>query len=105
MKQDQLPISACEGKPIISALRCDNCSQLDIQLRVTLIELSSVKLIIEILKEEIKILKQTSHINLNPGNTWLTAKSSNLRSPATVRQSKEVHGISTHHMPTTANRF
>jgi hypothetical protein len=72
---------------------------------VTLNELSSVKLIIEILSEEIKILKQTSHINLNPGTTWSTAKSSNPRSPTTVRQPKEVHGISTHYMPTTANRF
>jgi len=73
-KQDRLPISACEGKPKISALRCDNCSQLDNQLKVTLNELSSVKLIIEILNEEIKILKQTSYTNLNPDNTWLTVK-------------------------------
>jgi hypothetical protein len=104
-RQDRLPISTCERKPKISALRCDNCSQLDNQLKVTLNELSSVKLIIEILNEEIKIWKQTFHINLNPGTTWSTAKSSNPRSPTTVRQPKEVHGISIHCMPTTSNRF
>jgi len=56
-KQNQLLNSACEGKPKISAVQCDNCSQLDNQLRAALIELSSVKLITEILNEEIKILK------------------------------------------------
>jgi hypothetical protein len=104
-RQDRLPIGACEGKPKISALRCDNCSQLDNQLKVTLNELSSAKLIIEILNEEIRILKQTSHVNLIPGTTWLTAKPSNLRSSTTVRQPKEVLGNSTHYLPTTANRF
>jgi hypothetical protein len=104
-RQDRLPISACEGKTKIGALRCDNCSKLDNQLKVTLNELSSAKLIIEILNEEIKILKQTSHTNLNPGTTWLTAKPSNPCSSTTVRQPKEVLRISTHHLPTTANRF
>jgi hypothetical protein len=49
-----------------------------------------VKLITEILNEEM-ILKQTSHINFNPVNTWSAAKSSNSRRPTTVRPSKEVH--------------
>jgi len=81
----------CEVEPKISALQCDNCSQLDNQLKLALNELSSVKLITEILNKEIKILKQTSHINFNPGNTRSTAKSSNSRRPATVLPSKEVH--------------
>jgi hypothetical protein len=104
-KQDRLLISACEGKPKISALGCDKCSQLDNQLKVTLNELSSVKLIMEILNEEIKILKQTSSANLNPDNTWGTAKPSTSRSSTTDRQPKEVHGIYTQYMPITVNRF
>ena len=73
-KQDRLPKSVCEAKPRISALQCDSCSQLDNQLKLALNELNLVKLITEILNEEIKILKQTSHINFNTGNTWSTAK-------------------------------
>ena len=80
-KQDWLPNSVCEVEPKISALQCDNCSQLDNQLKLALNELSSVKLITEILNKEIKILKQTSRINFNPSNTWSTAKSSDSRSP------------------------
>ena len=63
--QDWLSNRAREGKPKISALQCDNCSQPDNQLKVALNELSSVKLITEILNEEIKILKQISHSNLH----------------------------------------
>jgi len=100
MKQDQLPNNVCEAKPKISALWCDSCSQLDNQLKLALNELSSVKLITEILNEEIKILKQTSNINFNPGNTWSTTKSSNSRRPATVRPPKEVH--TTHGVPVTS---
>jgi len=64
----------CEVKPTISDLQCDNCSQLDNQQKLALNELSSVKLITEILNEEIKILKQKSYINFNSGNTRSTAK-------------------------------
>jgi len=59
-----------------------------------------VKLIVEILNEEIKILKQTSYINFNPGNTWSTAKSSSSGCPATVLPSREVHA--THGIPVTS---
>ena len=83
----------CEAKSKISTLQCDSCSQLDNQLKLALNDLSSVKLITEILNEEIKILKQTSHINFNLGNTWSTAKSINSRHPSTVQPSKEVHTI------------
>jgi len=55
-KQDRLPNSECKVEPKISALQCDNCSQLDNQLKLALNELSSVKLITEILNEEIKIV-------------------------------------------------
>jgi len=92
--------SACEENPKTSAVQCDNCSQLDNQLKVALNDLSSVKLITEILNEKIKILKQTSRINFNLSNTWSTAKSSNSCSPTTVQPSKEVH--TTHGIPITS---
>ena len=109
-KQDRLPNNVCEAKPKISALQCDSCSELDNQLKLALNELSSVKLITEILNEEIKILKQTSHINFNPGNTWSTTKSSNSRCPATVRPPKEVHAthgirVTSQHAVPVANQY
>ena len=100
MTQDRLPNNVCEAKPKISALQCDSCSHLDNQLKLSLNELSSVKLITEILNEEIKILKQTSHINFNIGNTWSTTRSSNSSRPATVRPPIEVH--TTHGIPVTS---
>jgi len=96
-KQDQMLVSACEGKPTTSSLQCCNCSQLENQLKEARNELSSVKLITEILNEEIKILKQSSHIDSNAGNSWSIAKSSNSRGSSTARPSKEVH--STHGIP------
>jgi hypothetical protein len=62
-KQDQTLDSACEGKPKTSSLQCCNCSQLENLLKEALNELRSVKLITEILNEEMKIVKQTSHID------------------------------------------
>ena len=59
-----------------------------------------MKLITEILNEEIKILKQSSYINFNPGNTRSTAKSSNSGCPTTVLPSREVH--TTHGIPVTS---
>ena len=59
-KQDRLPNCVCEVEPKISALQCDNCSQLHNQLKLALNERSSVKLITEILNE-IKILKHISY--------------------------------------------
>ena len=61
-------------------------------------ELSSTKLIIKLLQTE-----GDTHNNLNPSDTWSTTKLNNSRSSTAVRQPKEVHGISTHYMPTTAN--
>ena len=55
----------CDGKLKASSLQCRNCYQLKNQLKETLNELSSVKLIAEILNEEIKSLKQTSNTDSN----------------------------------------
>jgi hypothetical protein len=66
-------------------------------LKDTLSEISTVKLITEILEEEIKLLKQTSHNDSNTGGPWLNAKSRNPRSPTIVELPKEVH--TTHGIP------
>ena len=58
-KQDQLRNKVLEINPKINAIQCDNCSQLDNQLKIDLNELSSVKLITAILNEEMKTLKLT----------------------------------------------
>jgi hypothetical protein len=70
-------------------------------LKEALNELSSVKLITEILNEEIKFLEQTSHIDSNAGSSWSIAKSRNSRGVTTVPPSREVH--TTHVIP-VANR-
>jgi hypothetical protein len=69
--------SACEGKPKIYLHQCSNCSQLEIQLKVALKELSSVKLIMGILNEEIKFMKHISPIDSNASNSWPMSKSRN----------------------------
>jgi hypothetical protein len=55
-----------------------------------------VKLITEILNDEMKLLKQTSHNVSNTGGPWINAKSRNPRGPAIFQQPIEVpttHGI------------
>jgi len=69
--------STCEGKPKVKAHKCSNCPQLENQLKEALNELSSVKLIMDILYEEIKFLKQTSPKDCNANNSWLIPKSKN----------------------------
>ena len=100
----------CDGKPKASSLQCHNCSQLENQLKEALNELSSVKLIANILNEEIKSLKQTSNTDSYTGNSWLCAKPNISRDLTTVQPPKEVH--STHGIPFTcryavpvANRY
>jgi hypothetical protein len=52
--------STCEGKLSISSQQCCNCRKLENQLKEALNELSSEKLIMEILNDEINYLKQIS---------------------------------------------
>ena len=94
-----MPNSACEGKPKTSAVQCDNCSQLDNQLKVALNELSSVKLITDILNEEIQFLKHISPIDSNAVNSWLMSKSRNSSDLTTLWPSKVTH--STYVTPVT----
>ena len=50
-----------EDKGQIVSQRCCNCDKLENQLKVMLNELTSVKLIVEFLKDEIKFLKQKAY--------------------------------------------
>ena len=69
-----------------------------------------MKLITEILNDEIKLLKQMSHNDFNTDGPWINAKSRNPCSPAIVQQPKEA--LTTHGIPvayqfalTVANRY
>jgi hypothetical protein len=53
-KEDRMLNSACEEQPKSSSLQCCNCCNLDNQLKDPLNGLTSVKLITEILNEDIK---------------------------------------------------
>jgi len=77
MKCEWRSDSACAGKPKINLHQCSNCSQLENQLNEALNELSSVKLITDILNEEIQFLKHISPIDSNAVNSWLMSKSRN----------------------------
>ena len=89
----------CDGKLKASSVQCRNRSQLENQLKETLNELSSVKLIAEILNEEIKSLNKYLNTDPNSGNSWLCAKPSNSHYLTTVQPPKEVN--TTHGFPFT----
>jgi hypothetical protein len=101
-KSESMSVSACEGKRLISSQQCCNCRQLENQLKEALNELSSVKLIVEILNKEIKFLKEISPSDSNADNSWSIAKSSNSHGLTTSRLSKEKH--ITHEIP-AATRY
>jgi len=60
------------------------------QLKELLNELSSVKLIMDILYEEIKFLKQTS-IDSNANNSWSVPKSRNSSGLTVFQPTNETH--------------
>jgi len=78
-------ISACTSQPAKNSLYCSKCYELETQLKDTLSELSSVKLITEILNEENKVLKQASHNDANTNSPWLHPRSSGPYGPAIVQ--------------------
>ena len=99
-----------EGKSILSSHQCCNCIQLENQLKETWSELSSVKLTVEILNEEIKSLEQISPTDSNADSSWSVAKSSTSRGLTTLWPSKDKH--TSHVIPPTtwyavpvANRY
>jgi hypothetical protein len=79
----------CDEKLDTSHQQCNNCYHLEHQLKDVQSELSSLKLIVEILNEEIKTLKQTSNPATNNGNPWLYAKPTKSQEPAISQQRKE----------------
>jgi len=95
LSRERKTISTCTGEQSTDLLYCGKCSELEIQLKDTLSELSSVKLITEMLNSEIKLLKQTSQNDSNIRGPWIHA-TRNPRSPATALQLEEdrtTHGI------------
>jgi hypothetical protein len=86
--------SACDGISKLSSYQCCNCIQLESQLKETLNELRSVKLIVEILNDEIKFLKQISPTDSYADPSWATAKMSNSCARTTLRPSKGKHTMS-----------
>ena len=91
-----------EDKGQIVSQRCCNCDQLENQLKVTLNELTSVKLIVEFLKHEIEFLKQKSPTDSSVDTSWLSAKSINSCGPTTLQSYKD--NLSAKRSP-TANRY
>jgi hypothetical protein len=97
--REQRTIRTCTGEQSTDSLYCSKCSELEIQLKDSLSELSSVKLITVMLNSEIKLLKQTSHNDSNTGDPWIHV-TRNPRSPANALQPKEdrtAHGIPVAH--------
>jgi len=107
---ERKPISACSSQPAKNSLYCFKCYELETQLKDTLSELSSVKLITEILNEESKVLKQAPHKDATTNSPWLHPRSRDPHGPAIVQPPIVVpttHGIpvaSQYALP-VANRF
>jgi len=93
------PNIMCSNKPANNSLYCGKCNELETQLKDTSNELSSLKLIIEILNEEIKALKQTPNNDANTNRPWANARTRAPRGPAIVQPHKEAP--TTHGIPTT----
>jgi uncharacterized protein (DUF342 family) len=69
--EDYKSTSTYAGKLRSSSIQCRKCVQLEeAQLQEAHNELSSVKLITDILSEECKSLKQSFHVNPNADNLW-----------------------------------
>jgi len=104
------PNITCSNKLANSSLYCGKCYELETQLTDTSNELSSVKLIIDILNEEIKALKQTPNNDAYTNRPWANARTRGPRGPAIVQLHKEVpttHGIPTtdHYAIPVTNRY
>jgi len=82
------PISTYAEKLKSGPNPCGKCAQSESQLQAALDELNSVKLINNILHEEIKLLTQSSYEVSNDINSWTIAKPSR---STTTRTSKTTH--------------
>jgi len=91
--------STCTRKPARSSSYCCKCLDLETQLKDTLSELSSMKLITDILNEENKELKQATRNDAITNGTWIDARSRGPHGPAIVQPPNVAP--STHEIPTT----
>jgi lysophospholipase L1-like esterase len=100
-RQEYVLDNVCEDKSKICTYECYKCSLLERQLKETLNELNSMKLITSILSEEIKTLKQTPITDICD-NSWTTVESRNSHRQTTFQPSSAVNLI--HKFP-VANRY
>jgi len=103
--------STCTTKnPTRTSTDCCKCLDLETQLKDTLRELGSVKLISEILNKENQALKQTSHNDASTNNTWINARSRGPRGtafdqlPKIAPTAHDIPVTSQYQLP-TANRY
>ena len=95
-EHDQKANSVGAKKPMVTSSQCSNCLKLENQLKETLNNLSTMKLILEILNKEIKPTRSTLHIGYNTNNSWVMAKTNSLPSSTYIQPSKSkrsTHGI------------
>jgi len=85
-------------------------TQLESQLQETLYELNSMKLITNILKEDLKSLKQSVYLDHNTGNSWISVKPSYSRDPMASRSPESTHSYlgttnTSQYIVPTSNRY
>ena len=92
--------------------QCRNCVKRENKLKETTNNLSSMTLISEILGEEIRDMKQETHVvsNINNDNRWQSVKTNKLSQPNSAvpsRKEQISHGIlsSRHYMVPVNNRY
>ena len=93
--------------------QCRNCVKRENKLKETTNNLSSMTLISEILGEEIRDMKQETHVvsnNINNDNRWQSVKANKLSHPNSAMPSRKEqisHGIlsSRHYMVPVNNRY
>jgi len=90
-KEDRNSNSTYAEKLKTSSTQCCKCTELKSQLQVALNELSSVKIITDILSEEFKSLKQTSRVDSSAYNLWTNVKPNNSRGPTATRPPKTAY--------------
>jgi hypothetical protein len=100
-KQERVLDNACDDKSEVRTSECGKRLQLENQLKDTLSELSSVKMITRILSEEIRTLKQTPVTERSVSdNSWATVESRSSHRKTTLQPSGAVH--LTHDIPVTS---
>ena len=81
------------GKCKTSSTQCSKCVQLESQLQVATNEISSLKLITDLLSAECKSLKKSTQVDTNAVNLWSKVKPNIVRGPNTTSQPNLVHSF------------